>query len=97
MHIVGLVCQEEEERRKTLCFLIRVRSISRSRKMLTRLSRFGITFPRLLSCQPARFVSQSKPTGAAGSAAVTELQPTAANDGHGEVSHYVKVSFSVFL
>ncbi|XP_049437765.1 NADH dehydrogenase [ubiquinone] 1 beta subcomplex subunit 11, mitochondrial [Epinephelus fuscoguttatus] len=58
--------------------------------MLTRLSRFGPTVPRLLSCPPTRFVSQSKPTGAAGSTAVTELHPAAEQAGHGEVSPYVK-------
>ncbi|XP_038577575.1 NADH dehydrogenase [ubiquinone] 1 beta subcomplex subunit 11, mitochondrial [Micropterus salmoides] len=58
--------------------------------MLTRLSRFGLAFPRLLANPPARFVSQSKPSGAAGSAAVTELHPAAAPAGHGEVSQYVK-------
>ncbi|KAM8755459.1 NADH dehydrogenase [ubiquinone] 1 beta subcomplex subunit 11, mitochondrial [Acanthopagrus latus] len=58
--------------------------------MLTRLSRFGPALPRLLSQPPSRFVSQSKPTGSAGSAAVTELHPAAENAGHGEVSQYVK-------
>ncbi|XP_073327083.1 NADH dehydrogenase [ubiquinone] 1 beta subcomplex subunit 11, mitochondrial [Pagrus major] len=58
--------------------------------MLTRLSRLGPALPRLLSHPPARFVSQSKPTGTAGSAAVTELHPAAENAGHGEVSKYVK-------
>ncbi|XP_010751022.1 NADH dehydrogenase [ubiquinone] 1 beta subcomplex subunit 11, mitochondrial [Larimichthys crocea] len=58
--------------------------------MLSRLPRFGRTFPRLLSNPPARFVSQSKPTGVAGSTAVTELHPGAEQTGHGEVSRYVK-------
>ncbi|XP_078110288.1 NADH dehydrogenase [ubiquinone] 1 beta subcomplex subunit 11, mitochondrial [Sander vitreus] len=58
--------------------------------MLTRVLRFGPALPRLLSKPPARFVSQSKSTGAAGSAAVTELHPAAEQAGHGEVSHYVK-------
>ncbi|XP_069025208.1 NADH dehydrogenase [ubiquinone] 1 beta subcomplex subunit 11, mitochondrial [Embiotoca jacksoni] len=58
--------------------------------MLTRLSRFGPALPRLLRNPPARFVSQSKPTGAAGSAAVTELHPAAGLSGHGEVSPFVK-------
>ncbi|XP_026187974.1 NADH dehydrogenase [ubiquinone] 1 beta subcomplex subunit 11, mitochondrial [Mastacembelus armatus] len=58
--------------------------------MLTRLSRFGTALPRLLSKPPARFVSQSKPSGAAGSTAVTELHPAAEQAGHGEVSPYVK-------
>ncbi|XP_023267315.1 NADH dehydrogenase [ubiquinone] 1 beta subcomplex subunit 11, mitochondrial [Seriola lalandi dorsalis] len=58
--------------------------------MLTRLSRLGPALPRLLSHPPARFVSQSKPTGAAGSTAVTELHPAAGSAGHGEVSEYVK-------
>lgn len=67
-------------------------SPSQTGEMLTRLSRFGPAFPRLLANPPARFVSQSKPSGAAGSAAVTELHPAAAPAGHGEVSQYVKVS-----
>ncbi|KAF3696431.1 NADH dehydrogenase [ubiquinone] 1 beta subcomplex subunit 11, mitochondrial Complex I-ESSS [Channa argus] len=58
--------------------------------MLTRLSRFGPVLPRLLCNPPARFVSQSKATGAAGSAAVTELHPAAETAGHAEVSPYVK-------
>ncbi|AWP09174.1 putative NADH dehydrogenase [Scophthalmus maximus] len=58
--------------------------------MLTRLSRFGLALPRALPGPPARFVSQSKPTGAAGSPAVTELHPAASTGGHGEVSPYVK-------
>ncbi|XP_034447412.1 NADH dehydrogenase [ubiquinone] 1 beta subcomplex subunit 11, mitochondrial [Hippoglossus hippoglossus] len=58
--------------------------------MLTRLSRLGPALPRLLARPPARFVSQSKPSGAAGSPAVTELHPTVDQGGHGEVSQYVK-------
>ncbi|XP_034731775.1 NADH dehydrogenase [ubiquinone] 1 beta subcomplex subunit 11, mitochondrial [Etheostoma cragini] len=58
--------------------------------MLTRVSRFGSALPRLLSKPPARFVSQSNRTSAAGSAAVTELHPAAEQAGHGEVSPYVK-------
>ncbi|KAM6924683.1 NADH dehydrogenase [ubiquinone] 1 beta subcomplex subunit 11, mitochondrial [Xenentodon cancila] len=58
--------------------------------MLSRLSRFGLVLPRSLYLPPARFVSQSKPTGAAGSAAVTELQHGAGESDHGEVSPYVK-------
>ncbi|XP_026224691.1 NADH dehydrogenase [ubiquinone] 1 beta subcomplex subunit 11, mitochondrial [Anabas testudineus] len=58
--------------------------------MLTRLSRLGPVLPRLLSNPSARFVSQSKPSGAAGSAAVTELHPAAEKAGHGEVNEYVK-------
>uniref|UniRef100_UPI0037E80166 NADH dehydrogenase [ubiquinone] 1 beta subcomplex subunit 11, mitochondrial n=1 Tax=Semicossyphus pulcher TaxID=241346 RepID=UPI0037E80166 len=58
--------------------------------MLTRLLRFGPALPRLISNQPARFVSQSKPSGAAGSAAVTELHPSVDQSGHGEVDPYVK-------
>uniref|UniRef100_A0A3Q0RM05 NADH dehydrogenase [ubiquinone] 1 beta subcomplex subunit 11, mitochondrial n=1 Tax=Amphilophus citrinellus TaxID=61819 RepID=A0A3Q0RM05_AMPCI len=58
--------------------------------MLTRFSRIGIALPRLLCNPPARFVSQSKPTGAAGSTAVTELHPAGEQSGHGEVSPYVK-------
>lgn len=63
-------------------------------EMLTRVSRFGPVFSRLLSHSPARFVTQSKTTGAAGSTAVTELHPPADKAGHGEVSQYVKVSSS---
>ncbi|XP_040919594.1 NADH dehydrogenase [ubiquinone] 1 beta subcomplex subunit 11, mitochondrial [Toxotes jaculatrix] len=58
--------------------------------MLTRLSRFGPVLPRLLARPPARFVSHSKPSSAAGSTAVTELHPAADKAGHGEVSEYVK-------
>ncbi|XP_061591577.1 NADH dehydrogenase [ubiquinone] 1 beta subcomplex subunit 11, mitochondrial [Cololabis saira] len=58
--------------------------------MLSRLSRLGLVLPRSLSVPPARFVSQSKPSGAAGSAAVTELPPQAAAAEHGEVSPFVK-------
>ncbi|XP_029011342.1 NADH dehydrogenase [ubiquinone] 1 beta subcomplex subunit 11, mitochondrial [Betta splendens] len=58
--------------------------------MLARLSRFGPVVPRLLSNPPARFVSQSKSTGAAGSTAVMELHPPAHAAGHGEVNEYVK-------
>ncbi|XP_074499161.1 NADH dehydrogenase [ubiquinone] 1 beta subcomplex subunit 11, mitochondrial [Sebastes fasciatus] len=58
--------------------------------MLTRLSRFGPALPRLLSKPPARFVSQSKPSGAAGAPAVTELHGALEPAGHGEVSPYVK-------
>lgn len=62
--------------------------------MLTRLSRLGPVVPRLLSNPPARFVSQSKPSGATGSTAVTELHPAGTHSGHSEVSQYVKVSSS---
>ncbi|XP_062248796.1 NADH dehydrogenase [ubiquinone] 1 beta subcomplex subunit 11, mitochondrial [Platichthys flesus] len=58
--------------------------------MLTRLSRLGLALPRLLARPPARFVSQSKPSGAAGSPAMMELHPTVDQGGHGEVSQYVK-------
>ncbi|XP_041655730.1 NADH dehydrogenase [ubiquinone] 1 beta subcomplex subunit 11, mitochondrial [Cheilinus undulatus] len=58
--------------------------------MLTRLARLGPALPRLLSGQPARFVSQSKPSGAAGSAAVKELHAPVDQGGHGEVDPYVK-------
>ncbi|XP_070696022.1 NADH dehydrogenase [ubiquinone] 1 beta subcomplex subunit 11, mitochondrial [Pempheris klunzingeri] len=58
--------------------------------MLTRVSRLGPSLLRLPSNPPARFVSQSKPTGAVGSPAVTELHPAVEKAGHGEVSHYVK-------
>uniref|UniRef100_A0A8C6UY94 NADH dehydrogenase [ubiquinone] 1 beta subcomplex subunit 11, mitochondrial n=1 Tax=Neogobius melanostomus TaxID=47308 RepID=A0A8C6UY94_9GOBI len=57
--------------------------------MLTRLSRFGPAFPRLLRQTQARCVSQSKPSGA-GSAAVTDLHAPSAASAHGEVSPYVK-------
>ncbi|KAM9752417.1 NADH dehydrogenase [ubiquinone] 1 beta subcomplex subunit 11, mitochondrial [Menidia menidia] len=71
--------------------------------MLSRLSRLGLALPRAPSVLPVpvpvqfrvpvpvpvpvRFVSQSKPSGAA---AVTELHPAAEPPGHGEVSPYVK-------
>ncbi|XP_058499129.1 NADH dehydrogenase [ubiquinone] 1 beta subcomplex subunit 11, mitochondrial [Solea solea] len=58
--------------------------------MLTRMSRLGLALPRILSGPQSRFVSQSKPTGSAGSAAVTELFPAAGKAEHGEVSEYVK-------
>ncbi|XP_068453236.1 NADH dehydrogenase [ubiquinone] 1 beta subcomplex subunit 11, mitochondrial [Clinocottus analis] len=58
--------------------------------MLTRLSRFGPALPRLLFNAPARLVSQSKPTGAVGSIAVTELNPAADTAEHSEVSPFVK-------
>ncbi|XP_034552023.1 NADH dehydrogenase [ubiquinone] 1 beta subcomplex subunit 11, mitochondrial [Notolabrus celidotus] len=58
--------------------------------MLTRLLRFGPAVPRLISNHPARFVSQSKPSGAAGTAAVTELHPAVDQGGHGEADPYVK-------
>lgn len=63
-----------------------------SGKMLTRISRFGLTLPRLLYNPPARLVSQSKANSATGSTAVTELHPEVQHSGHGEVSPYVKVS-----
>ncbi|XP_024119666.1 NADH dehydrogenase [ubiquinone] 1 beta subcomplex subunit 11, mitochondrial [Oryzias melastigma] len=58
--------------------------------MLSRLSRFGLSLPRLGSVPPARFVSQSKQSSAAGSSAVTELHPRGDTSDHGEVSQYVK-------
>ncbi|XP_028266001.1 NADH dehydrogenase [ubiquinone] 1 beta subcomplex subunit 11, mitochondrial [Parambassis ranga] len=58
--------------------------------MLTRMLRFGPALPRLLSNQHARFVSQSKPSSATGSTAVTELHPSAEASGHAEVSPFVK-------
>ncbi|KAM9344245.1 NADH dehydrogenase [ubiquinone] 1 beta subcomplex subunit 11, mitochondrial [Pholidichthys leucotaenia] len=58
--------------------------------MLTRLSRFGPALPRLLFGHTSRFVSQSKPAGATGSSAVTELHPGAEPPEDGEVSPYVK-------
>ncbi|XP_020486025.1 NADH dehydrogenase [ubiquinone] 1 beta subcomplex subunit 11, mitochondrial [Labrus bergylta] len=58
--------------------------------MLTRLLRLGPALPRLLLNQPARFVSQSKPSGSAGSAAVTQLHPAVDQGGHGEVDPYLK-------
>lgn len=60
--------------------------------MLTRVTRFGPCLSRLYNYTPARVVSQSKPSSAAGSAAVTELHSPAADSDHGEVSPYVKVS-----
>ncbi|XP_033998608.1 NADH dehydrogenase [ubiquinone] 1 beta subcomplex subunit 11, mitochondrial [Trematomus bernacchii] len=63
---------------------------SQTSEMLTRLPRLGLSFPRLLCNPPARFVSQSKPSGAAGAASVTELHPPELKSGHGEVSPYVK-------
>ncbi|XP_054638353.1 NADH dehydrogenase [ubiquinone] 1 beta subcomplex subunit 11, mitochondrial [Dunckerocampus dactyliophorus] len=58
--------------------------------MLTRLVRFGPVLSRLRSHVPVRCVSQSKPSGAVGSSAVTELQQAAPSGSHGEVSQYVK-------
>ncbi|XP_029305532.1 NADH dehydrogenase [ubiquinone] 1 beta subcomplex subunit 11, mitochondrial [Cottoperca gobio] len=58
--------------------------------MLTRLTRFGLSLPRSLYNPPARFVSQSKPSGAADSTAITELHQAAEKGGHGEVSPFVK-------
>ncbi|XP_074537826.1 NADH dehydrogenase [ubiquinone] 1 beta subcomplex subunit 11, mitochondrial [Halichoeres trimaculatus] len=58
--------------------------------MLTRLLRFGPAVPRLISSQPVRFVSRSKPTGAAGSAAVTDLHAPVDQGGHAEADPYVK-------
>ncbi|XP_047429578.1 NADH dehydrogenase [ubiquinone] 1 beta subcomplex subunit 11, mitochondrial [Mugil cephalus] len=57
--------------------------------MLTRLLRCRPGLSRVLSTPAARFVSQSKPSGAAGSTAVTGLQHEDKSD-HGEVSPYVK-------
>ncbi|XP_037540999.1 NADH dehydrogenase [ubiquinone] 1 beta subcomplex subunit 11, mitochondrial [Nematolebias whitei] len=54
--------------------------------MLSRLSRFGLALPRSLSVPPARFVSQNKPSGAAGSA----LHAPPQTSEHGEVSSFVK-------
>ncbi|KAM8829524.1 NADH dehydrogenase [ubiquinone] 1 beta subcomplex subunit 11, mitochondrial [Synchiropus picturatus] len=58
--------------------------------MLTRLSRLGPALPRLLCNAPARFVSQSKSSGAAGASAVTQVHKGLEPHGHGEVSQYVK-------
>ncbi|CAJ1055219.1 NADH dehydrogenase 1 beta subcomplex subunit 11%2C mitochondrial [Notolabrus celidotus] [Xyrichtys novacula] len=58
--------------------------------MLTRLLRFGPALPRLISRQPARFVSQTKSSSAAGTASVTELHGPVDQGGHGEVDPYVK-------
>ncbi|XP_077371332.1 NADH dehydrogenase [ubiquinone] 1 beta subcomplex subunit 11, mitochondrial [Festucalex cinctus] len=58
--------------------------------MLGRLSRIGPVFSRLSSRVPVRCVSQSNPSGAAGAAAVTELQQAAPSESHGEVSNFVK-------
>lgn len=61
-------------------------------RMLSRLSKFGLSLPRLGSVPPARFVSQSKQNSSAGSSAVTELHNREEKSEHGEVSQYVKVS-----
>uniref|UniRef100_A0A3Q3K308 NADH dehydrogenase [ubiquinone] 1 beta subcomplex subunit 11, mitochondrial n=1 Tax=Monopterus albus TaxID=43700 RepID=A0A3Q3K308_MONAL len=58
--------------------------------MLIRLSRFGLALPRLLSNPQTRFVSQSKPSGATVSPALTELHPVSEKAGHEEVSPFVK-------
>ncbi|KAM9785915.1 NADH dehydrogenase [ubiquinone] 1 beta subcomplex subunit 11, mitochondrial [Neosynchiropus ocellatus] len=58
--------------------------------MLTRLSRLGPVLPRLLCNAPARFVSQSKSSGATGAGAVTQVHKGLDPHGHGEVSEYVK-------
>ncbi|XP_017294284.1 NADH dehydrogenase [ubiquinone] 1 beta subcomplex subunit 11, mitochondrial [Kryptolebias marmoratus] len=58
--------------------------------MLSRLSRFGLALPRSLSVPPARFVSQSKPSGGAGSAAVTEVHRPHESTEHGEVNPFAK-------
>ncbi|KAM3833935.1 NADH dehydrogenase [ubiquinone] 1 beta subcomplex subunit 11, mitochondrial [Diretmus argenteus] len=58
--------------------------------MLVPLSRLRLALPRVLLHPAARFVSQSTPSGAAGSAALTDLQPATEAHGHGEVSPYVK-------
>uniref|UniRef100_A0A1A8G8R2 NADH dehydrogenase [ubiquinone] 1 beta subcomplex subunit 11, mitochondrial n=1 Tax=Nothobranchius korthausae TaxID=1143690 RepID=A0A1A8G8R2_9TELE len=58
--------------------------------MLSRFSRFGLALPRILSAPPARFVSQTKPSSATGSTAVTELHRREESLDHGEVSPYVK-------
>ncbi|XP_056130046.1 NADH dehydrogenase [ubiquinone] 1 beta subcomplex subunit 11, mitochondrial [Lampris incognitus] len=62
--------------------------------MLGRLTRLGPILPRFTS-SPAfglRLVSQSRSSGAVGSAAVSDLQPADVKDSHGhaEVSPYVK-------
>uniref|UniRef100_A0A3P9JG63 NADH dehydrogenase [ubiquinone] 1 beta subcomplex subunit 11, mitochondrial n=1 Tax=Oryzias latipes TaxID=8090 RepID=A0A3P9JG63_ORYLA len=59
-------------------------------RMLSRLSKFGLSLPRLGSVPPARFVSQSKQNSSAGSSAVTELHNREEKSEHGEVSQYVK-------
>ncbi|KAM9828594.1 NADH dehydrogenase [ubiquinone] 1 beta subcomplex subunit 11, mitochondrial [Syngnathus typhle] len=66
------------------------RSPTNKAKMLGPLSRLGTAFPRLSSRVPVRCVSQSKPSGAAGATAVTELQQAAPSGSHGEVSPFVK-------
>ncbi|XP_008292634.1 NADH dehydrogenase [ubiquinone] 1 beta subcomplex subunit 11, mitochondrial [Stegastes partitus] len=58
--------------------------------MLTRVSRFGPAFARILSQPPARFVSQSKPSSSAGSAAVTEVHAPAFRSDDEEVSQFDK-------
>ncbi|KAL1021139.1 hypothetical protein UPYG_G00009310 [Umbra pygmaea] len=63
-------------------------------KMLSRFSRFGSVLTR---CRPSNFcgtrlLSQSSPSGAAGSATVSDLQPSHAKESHGhsEVSAFEK-------
>ncbi|XP_068602850.1 NADH dehydrogenase [ubiquinone] 1 beta subcomplex subunit 11, mitochondrial [Brachionichthys hirsutus] len=58
--------------------------------MLTRLSRFGPGLSRALSGPPARFISQSKPSGVGGSTSVAGTLAAAEPAGHGEVSQFVK-------
>ncbi|XP_013880198.1 NADH dehydrogenase [ubiquinone] 1 beta subcomplex subunit 11, mitochondrial [Austrofundulus limnaeus] len=58
--------------------------------MLSRLSRFGLALPRFFAVPPARFVSQSKPSGSAGSTAVTELYGPRQAPDHEEVNPYLK-------
>ncbi|XP_077452150.1 NADH dehydrogenase [ubiquinone] 1 beta subcomplex subunit 11, mitochondrial [Stigmatopora argus] len=58
--------------------------------MLTPLARLSPVLPRLRSLVPVRCVSQSKPSGSAGSTAVTDLQQAAQSGSHGEVCPFVK-------
>ncbi|XP_077577345.1 NADH dehydrogenase [ubiquinone] 1 beta subcomplex subunit 11, mitochondrial [Stigmatopora nigra] len=58
--------------------------------MLTPLARLSPVLPRLSSLVSVRCVSQSKPSGSAGSPAVTDLQQAAQSSSHGEVSQFVK-------
>ncbi|XP_057679227.1 NADH dehydrogenase [ubiquinone] 1 beta subcomplex subunit 11, mitochondrial [Corythoichthys intestinalis] len=58
--------------------------------MLTPLARLAPVLPRFSSRLLVRCVSQSKPSGAAGATAVTDLQQAAPSGSHEEVSRFVK-------
>ena len=62
-------------------------------KMLSRFTRLGTTLPRILANSGVRFVSQSQKSASAGSATLSELLPPQDTHDHGEVNHYVKVSY----